>query len=138
MDTEFFNWYFYMATLELTVFKVSPYTQWVIWSRPEESSQPFDVNFFANTYLELLTLKTEIIEDAKVCKISIYDYVKDTQDSLIPDFGDANDCGYNPEYEVKYYDNYWNYDIGTKILGDSEWYGQRAIYNYWVLDKYTW
>ena len=77
-----------------------------------------------------------MIQNEKVCKVSANDYVKDTEDSLIPDLTDTTDCDYSDEYKVEYYDKYWHYDLGEKIIGKKEWLGSRGIYNYWVLGKY--
>lgn len=134
LNAEFFEWYSYMADLQFRPFKVSPYTQWVIWARPEEGGSDFDINIYASTWLELLTLKTEITENEKVCKVSFYDYVKDTEDNLLPDFNDPTDCDYNEDYESNYYDAYWQYDTGAKLLDNSSWLGERAIYNFWILN----
>ena len=126
LDTEWLDWYKYYIRTSFKPFKISPYNQWIIWYRPESSSfADFDINFYGQRRLELLTLKTQIIEHKKTCLVSVWDWIKDMENnSLLPE---SADCTYDHEYEVKYYDPYWNFDLAPKIFSqkfiDDHYYG---------------
>ena len=135
MHVEFLQWYKYDIKVTAKPFKVSPLNIWAIWYRPESSSfSDFDVDFYGSSWLELLTVKTKIIEHKRTCKVSIWDYLKDATNNHI--IAQGSDCTYNDDYEVKYMDPYWKLDFGKKLLPQGfldKFYGEQQIYNWWVL-----
>jgi hypothetical protein len=140
LTTTWMNWYQWNIDVSLKPFKVSPYNQWLIWYRPEASSvSDFDVDVYASTWCEILTLTSTIVEHAKTCKVSIWDYINDPKNENITP--EDIDCLYDSNFEKKYDDKYWHYDLGSQALSAdvvNKIIGEKAIYNYWLLSKYTW
>lgn len=118
----------------LTPFRVSPLVFQVIWFRPEDTTGPFNMNFWFARRAELLTLHTEVEENEKVTLQSVIDYSDGTTDHIFPEssadwtYGDASE----------YTDDRLSFDIGSKILSPNNMLlGEHTYFNYWILDN-TW
>ena len=102
------------------------------------NAQPWDVEFSSTYSLNFLKLKTEIKENTKTVKESIYDALKSNNlGSLIPYF---NEFIFDTEmYQNKYIDPYWSVDFSKKYLKAAEWpwYGSdHLIGKKWLLGNY--
>lgn len=143
MDLTIFNSYKIKYDFIFKPFKFSPYSQWFLWLRPVEDRENWDVNIYASTWLEVGNLTVKKTEHAKTCEYSLYDYIDDPENNdLYPeDFDYSPYCAFDDDYEVKYRDTYWTFDLGKDILSEdfyNKWYGEQGIYNYWVRGKQTW
>jgi hypothetical protein len=140
LETTWFNNYQHSIEVELVPFKFSPYGQWFIWFRPEETSfDDTDFNIYASTWLEILTLTTTVTENFKTFETSVYDYIDDSNNHDI--YPSSSDFVYNEDYENEYADPYWSKDFGSELLPASfvsKYMGEQQIYNWWVLGKYSW
>ena len=139
---QFFDFYQFEWATTVTPLRFSPYSQWVIWSRPDTKAvswDEFDIDFYGSTDLVIGTVETERTENMRTCEYSFYDWIENDGE-IFPE--SYKDCPFNGEYDSEYEDDYFSWeDLVSRHLGDEfveNWYGEQAIWNYWVLDRYEW
>ena len=75
-----FDNYYYSHEMTFTPLRMSPYSQWVLWYRPDSQSPMdwgmFDIDFYGSTDLIIGTIETDIVENAKTTSYSFYDWIK--------------------------------------------------------------
>ena len=110
--------------------------------RPDRSGfGDFDLNIYSSTWLEIGNLTVFITENVRTCKVSMYDYVEDSSTNDLYPNDIATDCPFSSEYENRYLDPYWGFDLGKDYLPTSfvtSYYGEHKIFNKWLLSKYSW
>jgi hypothetical protein len=121
-------------TFKFTPFRITPAVGQIIWFRPEDTTGPFNLNFWLGRRMELLTLSTEVTENERTTLQSVIDYSQGTSDHLIPET--AADWVYSDDDKVTYNDQWLAYDIGKTILPeDNILLGEHTWFNFWILDN---
>eukprot|EP00347_Sterkiella_histriomuscorum_P023118 403335873 len=139
-DFEFFHGYQWNLNAKFYPFYVEPFNFKTRTLRFEAmtDAMPFDVEYTTSYTINFLKAKTEITENTKVVKESIFDALKNMNiEYMIPyvsDFFFDDD-----KFQSKYFDPYWQIDLSKKFLklDQASWYGNDKVYNQiWLLGNY--
>lgn len=134
LTKEFFSFDKSTHYFEFYPFNISPYVQQIIWRRPEDSTGPFNLNFWAARQAELMALHVRVVSEEKTTLQSVVDYAEGDTDHLVP--SSSADWTYNEDYQQDYIDPWWHFDLGEFALGEeNSLLGEHVWYNKWILDN---
>jgi len=131
------NAYKYSSELELIPFHIIPFEFTLMWTRVEDDIMA-DTKLFHTSYrsIELLDFNVIVTENWKTAKVSIYDYIDDSDnEKLYPhskywQWRDGGD--FKEDYENKYTDPYWSFNIIEQIepsIVNKKWWGLQSYYD---------
>eukprot|EP00347_Sterkiella_histriomuscorum_P014240 403361638 len=132
VDMEVANNYKWNGKFEFEPVYVAPYTQQIMWSRPEGPIGHFTAIVSAYRIVNMLDYKTQITQNGKVLKKSLYQALFNSAE-LAPS---SSDVSYDADQKNKYNDPYYTGNLIEKIsaskftdLQTSSWFGEQEYYS---------
>lgn len=120
-----------------------PLEFWLIWYRPIASDwdfSTFDLNVYISSHVNALNFYQTWEEHLKVAQKSIADFVMDFA-NYTPIPSSADDWKFYDAQSDEYEDPYFQIDIVEKFIPgwyNSDYYGEIALFNWWIFDNYSW
>lgn len=123
VDLEFFQFYSHKINVKLNVFDFTPYGQTIWWSKPYGNNGQAGIGYRGWREMTGLEIKTEWIENAKVCESSFYDAIRDSEIK--------NNCFYDPENLSKAEDDTLSFAPLANLIGEQygffEWWSWSTL-----------
>lgn len=140
---EFFNAYEITLNFWAAPWTWNPVEFWTIWYRPIASNfdfSTFDINLYLSTTFECLDFYMTREEHSKVAQKSFIDFFMDIS-NYMPVPISKSDWMYWEAQAEEYEDPFYTLNVPEKFIpdwADSDWYGEIAIANFWLFERYTW